>query len=243
MLFRPVSSSDELPRENLANGRSPKSIGSTWTRLMTSRAFAVEAELDLAFTRLLQSGHRRLTARTDDEPVRLLSSLAALVVALSLAGTATAASRELTIDRGVVQSISSTRIVLRELDGSTIAIAAGLRTRVLLNGLPAALSDIRPGYVAAVSHDGSAPARMIRAFGRVQSTTHRGVVVSVAARAFVIRTADGATLMLRLTARTRIRWRGLPARIAAIQPGRVVEVTVTPRGEAIRVVVHGRRAV
>lgn len=173
----------------------------------------------------------------------MLVGLAAFLATLSLAGTATAAPGELTIDRGVVQSVSPSRIVLRELDGSTVGIAVGPLTRVLLNGLPAALADIRPGFVAAVAHDGSAPARVIRAFGRMPTTVDRGVVVSVSGRIFTIRTLDGASLTFRVTARTRVRVRGLPATIAAIQPGRLVEVTHTSRGEAIRVAVRGRRAV
>lgn len=175
---------------------------------------------------------------------RLVIGLATLLATLALAGTATAAARDRRVDRGVVQSVSPTRIVLRELDGSTIAVPIGARTRVLLNGLPATIGDIRPGFVAAVAHDGSAPARVIRAFGRLQTTIDRGIVVSVSGRTFVVRPLDAeSTLTFRVTLRTRVRWRGLPATISAIRPGRFVEVTHTPRGEAIRVVVRGRRAV
>jgi len=173
---------------------------------------------------------------------RFLIDFATLLAALSLAGTATAAPSGPTIDRGVVQSVSPGRIVLRELDGSTVAITIGATTRVLLNGLPATITDIRPGFVAAVAHDGTAPARVIRAFGRIQTVIDRGVVVSVSGRTFVIRTLDEATHTFRVTARTRVRWRGLRVTIAAIQPGRFVEVAHTPGGEAVRVVVRGRRA-
>jgi hypothetical protein len=172
----------------------------------------------------------------------LLFGLAALAAALSLAGTASAAPRELTIDRGVVQSVSASRIVLRELDGSTVAISVGTRTRVLLNGLPAMLSDIQPGVVAAVAHNGSDPARVIRAFGRIQPIVDRGVVLSAFLREVVIRTPDGRSLTFRVTARTRIRWRGLPATMAAVRPGRFVEVAHTKGGVAIRIAVRARRA-
>ena len=174
---------------------------------------------------------------------RFLIGLATLLAALLLAGVATAAPSEPTIDRGVVQSISPGRIVLRELDGSTITITIGARTRVLLNGLPATVADIRPGFVAAVAHDGTEPARVIRAFGRIQTTIDRGIVVSVSCSAFVIRTLDGTTHTFHVTARTRVRWRGLRGSVAAIRPGRCVEVAHTLGGEAVRVVVRGRRAV
>jgi hypothetical protein len=175
--------------------------------------------------------------------VRPLISLVAIVSALALAGTATAATRTLTVDRGVVQSVSSTLIVLRELDGSTVALQVGARTRVLLNGQPATLTDIRPGFVAAVTHNGSAPARVVRAFGRVTPTVDSGVVVSVSRRVLVIRKPDGATLTFQVTARTKIRWRGLPATIAAVRPGRLVQVTYTQGGAAIRIAVRAHRAV
>jgi hypothetical protein len=175
--------------------------------------------------------------------MRLTVSLIALVFALALAGTATAATRELRVDRGVVQSVSSAQIVLRELDGSTIAIPVGPRTRVLLNGQPATLGDIRPGFVAGVTHNGSTPARVIRAFGRLTPAIDSGVVVSVLRTAIVIRTPDGATMRFRVTARTKIRWRGLPATIAAVRPGRLVQVTHTQGGAAIRIAVRARRAV
>ena len=174
--------------------------------------------------------------------MRLLISLAAVGSALVLAGTASAGSRGPTIDRGVVQSVSSSQIVLRELDGSIVSIAVGARTRVLLNGRPATLADIKPGFVAGVTHNGSAPAKVIRAFGRLAPTIDSGVVVSVSGRVLVIRTA-GATLRFQVTARTAIRWRGLPATVAALRPGRLVQVTHTQGGAAIRIAVRAARAV
>ena len=196
----------------------------------------------MAFTRLLQSVHRRLTARLDDEPMRLLIRLAVIITALSLAGTAGAGTRELTIDRGIVQSVSPTRIVLRELDGNTVAIAVSAETTVLVNGLPATVLDIQPGFVAAVTHRGRNPAVLIRAFGRIQPIVDRGIVLSASPRAVVIRTVDGSSLTFRVTLRTRIRWRGLPATMAAVRPGRVVEVAHTRAGVAIRIAVRARRA-
>ena len=174
--------------------------------------------------------------------MRSLVAFASLFVALALAGTAGATTRELTIDRGVVQSVSTTRIVLRELDGNTVSIAVGARTLVLVNGIPATLADILPGFVAAVAHRGPNPARLIRAFGRIQPVVDRGVVVSASLRGLVIRTPDGTTLSFRVIPRTRIRWRGLAATMAAVRPGRVVGVAHTRAGVAIRIVIRARRA-
>ena len=159
---------------------------------------------------------------------------------LSLAGTAAAAPRAPQIDRGIVQSVSADQIVLRELDGSTAALAVGPATRVLVNGLPATLADVEPGFVARVTHDGQAPARAVLAFGRVQLTVTRGVVTSVTALVLAVRTAGGESVTYRMTARTKIRLRGLPAPLALLRPGRVVDVTHTRGGEARRIALRPR---
>src|ERR1051325_1604121 len=111
--------------------------------------------------------------------LRVLTLVASLLGALALAGTADAGASALTTDRGVVQSVSPTQIVPRELDGSVVPLAVGPRTRVLLNGAPSRLRDIRPGFVAAVVHNGSAPARAIKAFGRAATVVvDRGTIDS-----------------------------------------------------------------
>jgi hypothetical protein len=172
--------------------------------------------------------------------VRLIPSILALLVACSLAATATAAGPKHQVDRGVVQSVSASRIALRELDGGLVSIAVGPQTRVVLNGRAASLADIQPGFVAAVSHNGDGPATAIRAFGRVQAIVDSGVIVSRARRALTIRTGGGTTLSFRITSRTTIRWRGLLVRAAALRPGRFAQVAHTPGGEALRVVVRLR---
>ena len=172
---------------------------------------------------------------------RRLVVLVACFATLGVAGTATAAVREVEIDRGVVQSISTTQIVLRELDGSSVALAVSSATQVLLNGSPAQLTDIRPGFVAAVAHNGARPARLIRAFGRAAANVDRGVVASVSGRQFTLRRADGSLLTLRITPSTRVRLNGFPATAAAIRPGRAARVTYTADGKAKLVQLAGRR--
>jgi len=174
--------------------------------------------------------------------VRLISGLfVALLVACSLAGTATAArGPKHQVDRGIVQSVSASQIVLRELDGSVVSIAVDSGTQVFLNGRPAALTDIQPGFVALVAHNGQDPALTIRALGRVQPAVDSGVIVSRTGVVLKIRTADGATMSFRITVRTKIRWRGLPARVAVLKPGRYATVVHTAAGEALRVAVRIR---
>lgn len=171
---------------------------------------------------------------------RRLALLVACLATLSLAGTASAGLRDLTIDRGIVQSVSASQIVLRELDGSSVALAVNDTTRVLLNGAPATLTDIQPGFVAAVAHNGPRPARVVRAFGRVATTVDRGVIASASAKQFTLRRADGSLLALRITPSTHVRLNGFPATPAAIQPGRFARVTYTADGKAKLVQLFGR---
>ena len=197
------------------------------------------------FTRLLHRGHRGLTADADDDLMlaapRRLAVLVACLATLALAGTASAGLRDLTIDRGIVQSISASQIILRELDGSSVALVVDGTTSVLLNGSPAQLNDVRPGFVAAVGHDGARPARFVRAFGRVATSVERGVIASVSLRQFVLRRADGSLLTLRVTPSTRVRLNGLPATPTAIRPGQLARVTYTADGKAKLVQLVGRR--
>jgi hypothetical protein len=172
---------------------------------------------------------------------RCVALLAPLLLALSLAGAASADVRSLTIDRGVVQTVSTTQIVLRELDGSSVALSVDSSTRVSLNGSPAQITDIRPGFVAAVAHDGALAARFVRAFGRDTVNVERGVVVSASARQFTIRRSGGSLLTLRITPSTHVRLNGFPTTQAAIRPGRFVRVRYAADGTAKLVQLFGRR--
>ena len=57
-------------------------------------------------------------------------------------------------------------IVLRQASGATVAVSVGPQTSVILNDVAASLSDLRPGYLAAVLHYGAQPAREITALRR-----------------------------------------------------------------------------
>lgn len=161
-----------------------------------------------------------------------------LATALALAGVAGAALRGATIDRGIVQSVSQTQIVLRELDGRQVTLAVGPGTRVRVNGSAASVADVLPGFVAAVVHDGATPARTIRAFGLVRRLGDRGVVAAVTRRTLTIRTPAGALLTFRRGLRTRVRRHGLPAGWAAIRPGTIADVTHTRLGVALLVLLR-----
>ena len=88
--------------------------------------------------------------------LRLLTAVAA-VFALAIPAAALSAPSGQTNDQGIVQSVSPIQIELRALDGTVASFAVSGTTRVRINGQPGQLTDIRPGYVATVTHNGDRP--------------------------------------------------------------------------------------
>ncbi len=136
------------------------------------------------FTSRLRPHHPRLTACSQADAMRLgLVRSTVVVIAtaawLALPGVSGAGTTALQLDRGVVQSISDTQIELRALDGAVLTLTIGPATRLRLNGAPASLAQIRPGFVAEVLHRGARPAVVVRAFGTVPILVDRGVVTSL----------------------------------------------------------------
>ena len=154
--------------------------------------------------------------------LRLLIIAAALAFAIPAVGVASSGA---TIDRGVVQSVDAQNIVLRALDGSVVSFAISPTTRVKLNGVRVSLAEIKPGFVAAVVHNGNTPALVIRAFGKPVSVTDRGIVTSLTKTAITVQTAAGATITVALDPSTQFRRLGLPAKRLLARAGALVAVT------------------
>ena len=157
--------------------------------------------------------------------IRLLRLLvvAVALVALALPAASLAAASDRSTDRGVVQSVDSSQIVLRALDGAVVTYSIVPGTVVRLNGATATIADIHPGFVARVVHDARARALVIAAFAPV--TTDRGVVTAISRNAITLRLAGGGSLTLVLSDGTRFKFRGAPARRALARPGAQVAVT------------------
>jgi hypothetical protein len=172
--------------------------------------------------------------------VRILVVVVTLL-ALALPALAQAGRGEITKDSGVVQSVSATEITLRELDGTVVALAVGPVTRVHVNGNPARLEDVRPGFVATVLHKGTEPALAVRAFGKVALLVDRGIVTALAPDEITLRRNDGTSITIPLDRGTRFRRSGEAARRAAARPGAIVAVT-HPDGGAARIVNVLKRA-
>jgi hypothetical protein len=166
-------------------------------------------------------------------PFRLLTALA-VVVALALPAAGLAASAGVKVDRGVVQSVNASQIVLRTLDGGSMSFQVVPRTRVKLNGRPATITDIGPGSVAEVTADGRGRAVVIRAFGTAGTATitDRGLVTVVSRTALML-TTDSGTRTIALDGNTRFRVAGIPGGRQAVRPGALVAVTHAPDSPAL----------
>jgi hypothetical protein len=146
-----------------------------------------------------------------------------LLGALIAAGAASARNINLVLDRGVVQSVSSGQVVLRALDGSTITITIGSKTRVFLNGDSAPLSSIQPGYVAGALHDGSRPAVYLRAVGRAPLVVDKGVIVALSSTSLTLRTSGGV-VMITVGPGTSVLLNGQSANVGDLRPGYSAEI-------------------
>jgi hypothetical protein len=170
--------------------------------------------------------------------VKALLVVVAACVALGAAPAATAADR--LVERGIVQSVGPSALVLRALDGSEVSVAVGPATRVRLNGRPASLADIRSGFVAeAVTLAPGASAVVVRAFGRVASGAESGRLVAIRPRALVVRRDARRTVRIPVTARTTVWRAGGRIRLRALRPGMRVQVVLAPNGSARVVLVQG----
>jgi len=159
-----------------------------------------------------------------------LFALTAVVAALLLPAAALAAPHP-GVNRGVVQSVDASHIVVRALDGSTVTFDVSPRLVVRLNGSPALLGDITPGVVADVGVDGKGRAVLVRAFGAPSTVTERGTVASVTKSSLTITTAGGIRTVV-LDRNTHFKVLGGPGKRAAVRVGVPVAVTHAPDGPA-----------
>jgi hypothetical protein len=151
------------------------------------------------------------------------------IVGLVAAPQATAADR--VVERGIVQSITPSAVVLRALDGVDVQVAIGPGTRIRLNGRPARLADIRPGFVAETVRRGARPALRLRAFGRVAPVTEQGRILAVRDTALVLRIAAGH-VRIPLAATTVVRRQGRLVALRNLRVGMRVGVTRADDGSA-----------
>lgn len=144
------------------------------------------------------------------------------------------------LDSGIVQWVSAGQVVLRLLDGNSITITVGPRTKVFLNDVAAPLSAVRQGYVASALHDGNRPAVYLRAVGRAQLVVEKGVIAGVATNSLVLRTASGL-ITITVGSSTRVQLNGHSASVTDLRPGYSAEVSHRGSDPALQIRALGRK--
>ena len=154
--------------------------------------------------------------------------LVALCGSLIVAAPVAAADR--VVERGIVQSVTTTAVVLRALDGTQVSVALGPSTRYRLNGRLAPASAIRPGFVAEVVLEGG-PAVALRAFGG-GGLIESGVLERTRLGVLVVRRSSGGSVRVALTARTGVWVDGRKATRRELRRGMTVDVVRARDGSA-----------
>ena len=134
-----------------------------------------------AFTRRLHPENRPLIAICDHGRVTVGSKalIAAVLAAVSLGSAApvfaahgrlskapigtTVTRGNATINvQGVVQSVSGSAVLVRQLDGSTVTVAIDRGTKISVNSRFGKISDVKPGFVLVTTVKAGQPASVLR---------------------------------------------------------------------------------
>jgi hypothetical protein len=120
--------------------------------------------------------------------------------------------------QGVVQAVLAGAVVLKELDGSTVRVPVGPRTRVFVDGKRALLSDVEGGFVVIASWNDRRPTSELQALSP-RGAAGLTVVQSVLPNGIVVQAPGGPTVTIRVNARTRLFVDGQPSTLRAVGPG------------------------
>jgi hypothetical protein len=143
-------------------------------------------------------------------------------------GTPRPSSTSAGADSGIVQSVSASGLVLKTLDRRTrLVVRIDKKTRAFVNGKPASILAVEPGFVAVVRRLLGQPAREVWAFAPRHERGARldlGVVRSLTPGAIVLGKAGGGSVAIELDARTRVFVNGKAGSIHEVEPGFVAVV-------------------
>ena len=121
--------------------------------------------------------------------------------------------------QGVVQSVAPNAVVLKELDGSVVSVPVDAKTRILVNGKPAPLGGVDPGFVVTANWTGGSPADELQAIdSSPPATADLEVVQSVSSSAVVV-SSDGSTVTIRVDSRSHVFVNGKPGTLRDVKPG------------------------
>jgi hypothetical protein len=151
-----------------------------------------------------------------------------------------------TVVHGLVDSVGSDSITLKQKDGSLVTIAVNSDTKIHVNGKPGSLSDIEQGYRAVVHRTAAdRPAKAIKAYERHGTGSYlRGVVDSVGSDSLTVKLRNGSSVTVAVNADTKIRLAGHgAAALSDIKAGyRVNVLRASADGPALVIVARPPKA-
>jgi hypothetical protein len=127
--------------------------------------------------------------------------------------------------RGIVQSLASKAVVVKELDGTAVRIPVAQSTHVFFDGKRATLADVRPGLVAIASWKANKAAQRLQIF---DASATVAVVRSVKTRSVVVTMPAGSRVTIRATPATRVLVDGKPSQLHAVKAGFLLVIKGTP---------------
>ena len=136
-------------------------------------------------------------------------------------------------DQGIVQAATPDGIVLRSLDGASVAIPYDRRTAFYLGDRNGSRNDVQPGAVVVVRHFDPGPALDVRVVPppRPRFRTDRAITDSVTPTVIVVRLRDGTPLSIAVTGATRVSLpNGRQGGPELLQPGLLVDIVYDPAG-------------
>ena len=64
--------------------------------------------------------------------------------------------------QGVVQAVSGSAVVVRQLDGSLVSVGIDRKTKVVIDGHPGKIGEVKPGFVLLTTVKSGQPAASLR---------------------------------------------------------------------------------
>ena len=117
-----------------------------------------------------------------------------------------------------MQSVLADAVVLKALDGSSVRVPVGPKTRIFVDGKRALLGNVEAGFVAIAGWTGGRPTPELQALSP-QGAAGLTVVQSVLTDAVVVKAASGRTVTIRVNAKTRAFVDGQPVALRDVRPG------------------------
>jgi hypothetical protein len=137
-------------------------MSSRTRRIRTAAAFATAVALAVPGAALADKGHGSDNGNGHRDGNGHASRLTVTTTTATTTAATTAPPGSSLSARGIVQSVSTSTVVVKQLDGSVVSVPVDRRTHVFVNNKPTQWTDVRPGFVLVASWKAGKPAPILR---------------------------------------------------------------------------------